>query len=100
MARDASGHADLETARRPPPRRHRVDLEHDELAIAVLDEIDTAIVRADGAARGDRDFAKRAIDRGRLAPAAAGDIGDPAGAAARHRRDSGPADGQDAKVSP
>src|SRR5258707_15432573 len=98
MACDAGGDVALGNSLHPPPRRHRVDLEHDELAIAVLDEIDTAIVRADGAARGDRDFAKRAIDGGRPAPPAAGDIGDPAGDVTHHRRDGGPAEVKNAKT--
>src|SRR6185437_2425515 len=100
MARDTIGDVDLGDALESFPGRHRIDLEHDELALGVLDEIDAAICGADGAARRHGELAEPAGNGGGLACAAACDVGDPTGAAARHRGDGDLADDEDAEIAP
>src|SRR4051794_41271500 len=62
MARHAIGDVALRDALQPLPGRHRIDLEHDELAGSGLDEIDAAIGGSDGAARRDRELAEPPAD--------------------------------------
>src|SRR6185437_5168200 len=82
------------------PRGHRVDFEHQQLAVAILDQVDAGIVGADRGGGGDALRGQLAGGGDPLATGAAPHIGDPAPAVAQHGGDWRAAHHHDAKVAP